>query len=140
MTKNRFAIEQLEPWLEARFTRSGGPGGQNVKKLNTRARLLFDFEACDLLSDNQKRRIRARLATRLSRDGRLGVVASRSRTQAANRAAAESRLIELIEESLKTRRVRVATRPTRASRERRIQDKRHKGDQKRSRRAPSGSE
>jgi ribosome-associated protein len=135
ITPDRLSISPLRPWIEVRFTRSSGPGGQNVNRVSTRVTLLFDFETCAHLSDSQKARIRRRLKTRLSRDGRLRVVSQVARTQASNRAVAECRLLELLGEALKTRKPRVPTRPTPASRERRLQAKRHRGELKRGRRA-----
>lgn len=135
MKLDRLNIEQLRRWLEVRFARSSGPGGQNVNKVNTRVTLLFDFEACDLLTPIQRGRIRQQLATRLSRDGRLRVVCRESRTQGANRATAEQRLIELLRESLKTRRIRRPTRPSQASRERRLAAKRRRSETKQRRRS-----
>jgi ribosome-associated protein len=126
-------ILSLRPWLTVRFARSRGPGGQNVNKVSTRVTLLFDFQGCPLLTDGQKGRVRQRLGTRLSHDGRLRVVSQQARTQAANRAAAEQRLLELLREAFKTRRPRRPTRPTAASRERRLREKRHRGELKRTR-------
>ena len=124
-------IERLRPWIELSFSRSPGPGGQNVNKVNTRVTVLLDFESCDFLNDLQRKRIHDRLATRLSRDGRLRVVSHRERTQTRNRAAAETRLLELLTEALRRRKARVATRPTAASRERRVRSKKQRGDLKR---------
>jgi ribosome-associated protein len=131
MDADRLEIRRLQPWLEARFARSSGPGGQNVNKLNTRVTLLFDFQAADILTTTQKQRVRQRLSTRLSRDGRLRVVSQQTRTQAANRAAAERRLLELLREALKVRKRRRPTRPTAAARERRLTEKRRRGALKR---------
>lgn len=133
MLMPRFDIERLSPWIEVRFSRSPGPGGQNVNKVNTRATLLFDFASCAKLTDAEKTRIRRRLRTRLSRDGRLRVVSHRERTQRRNRAAAETRLIELLTEMTRRRKVRRATRPTAASRQRRLDAKRRQGELKRRR-------
>lgn len=121
------------------FTRSSGPGGQNVNKVSTRVVLLFDFESCSAINEWDKGRIRRRLASRLSRDGRLRVSASRERTQARNRAAAEDRLVELLDAALARRKPRTATRPTGSSVHRRLTDKKRQGHRKRDRRA-SGEE
>jgi len=136
MAPDQLEIEHLEPWIDVQFARSSGPGGQNVNKVNTRTTLLFDFQACDLLTDAQKDRIARSLPTRMSRDGRLRVVSQKARTQGANRAAAGERLIELLRETLRRRKPRRPTRPSRAVRERRLREKRERGETKRRRQAP----
>ena len=127
-------IEDLLPWIEVRFSRSPGPGGQNVNKVSTRVTLLFNFVECPLLTDAQKRRVGERLATRISRDGRLRVVSRGQRTQRRNRSAAETRLLELLSEAMRRRKPRQATRPTAGARRRRLDEKRQRGELKRQRR------
>ncbi|TWT42364.1 Peptidyl-tRNA hydrolase ArfB [Phycisphaerae bacterium RAS1] len=127
-------IDALRPWITVTFDRSGGPGGQNVNKLSTRATLLFDFERCPALAEPQHALIRTRLARRLSTDGQLRLVAQSSRTQEANRKDAERRLIELLTQALHVPRSRRPTRPTAASRRRRLQDKQRRSTVKQSRR------
>ena len=129
-----FSIESLAPWIEVRFSRSPGPGGQNVNKVSTRVTLLFDFGACPELTAAQRARIRRQLRTRVSADGRLRVVSQRERTQARNRTAAETRLRELLTEATRVPRTRRPTRPTAASRRRRMDRKRQRGDLKQERR------
>lgn len=127
-------IKALRRWIEARFSRSPGPGGQNVNKLDTRVTLLLDFEACGELSELHKRRIRTRLRTRMSRDGRLRVIRHRERSQARNRRAAELQILELLAAVMRTEKRRVATKPTAASKRRRLTDKRRQGVLKKQRR------
>ncbi len=126
-------FEQVEPWVEAGFDRASGPGGQNVNKLNTRVTLLFDFEGCTLCTPAQRTLLRTRLRTRLARDGRLRVVAQGARTQRANRELAADRLIELIKAALHRDKPRRKTRATAASRERRLREKKRRGETKRMR-------
>lgn len=134
MCPPRLTIESLLPWIEVRFSRSPGPGGQNINKTSTRVTLLFDLESCDVLTATEKGRVRNRLRTRMSRDGRMRVVVHRERTQGRNRALARDRLIELLTEAIRTRKPRRPTRPTPASRRRRLADKRKRSDLKRQRR------
>lgn len=131
----RVDIRELAPWLEWRFDPAGGPGGQHVNKVSTRATLLFDFQNCPLFTAEQRDRVARRCASCRTRDGRLRVVARQQRSQAANRAVAEERLLDLLEEALRVRTPRRPTRPTAASRRRRVREKQQRGDVKRGRQA-----
>lgn len=135
MTRAIVDIKTLRPWITAQSSRSPGPGGQNVNKLNTRVTLLLNFEACPLLSAYIKARIRQRFATRMSRDGRLRVVRHRERTQGRNRRSAETQLVELLTAVMRPEKTRRATKPTRASIKRRLTEKRQRGELKQRRQA-----
>jgi ribosome-associated protein len=119
--------------LAFEFTRSGGPGGQNVNKVNTRATVRLDLAACTAFTPEQTARIRRRLATRISRDGVLRVVASRHRTQGANRDAAVSRLVELLTAALDRPKPRRKTRVPASVKRHRREDKTRRSQQKRDR-------
>lgn len=125
------AISEHE--LVFRGSRSGGPGGQNVNKVNTRVTLFLDLANCDSLSEPQKRRIMTRLSTRIDKDGVLRVVSQKYRTQRANRRAAVERLRGLLAEALKTRPARKKTRIPYAAKRRRLEEKRRRGLLKRQR-------
>jgi ribosome-associated protein len=120
--------------LEWRFTGSGGPGGQHANTANTRVELRFDVARSPSLGPRQ----RARLLDRLGPTVR--VVASNERSQARNRARALERLRDRLADALHVDAPRHATRPTRAAKQRRLDEKRHRGDVKRARRSPRDSE
>ena len=115
-----------EDELIFKASRSGGPGGQNVNKVNTRITLLFDVANCESFSDVQKRRILSRLSTRADKNGLIRVASQRFRTQKANRRAAVERLQQLLAEALKTRPVRKKTRIPCAAKKRRLEEKRRR--------------
>jgi ribosome-associated protein len=126
--------------LEYRTSRSSGPGGQHVNKVETRVTIRFDLEATDSLSETQKERVRQRLATRVTRAGVLWVVAQKHRSQSANRDEARARLARLLAAALEPRRRRRATRPSGAAKRRRLEQKRRRGELKRQRRPPRGDQ
>ena len=116
-----------EDELAFKTSRSGGPGGQNVNKLNTRVTLLFDVVDSPSLSPEQKQQIMARLSTRIDRQGVLRIVSQKHRSQEANRRAAVERLQQLLRDALKPVPLRRKTGPPAAARERRLQDKKRRG-------------
>jgi len=107
-------------------SRSSGPGGQNVNKVNTRITLFFDVSNCESFSDVQKRRILSRLSTRADKNGLIRVASQKFRTQKANRRAAVERLQQLLIEALKTRPVRKKTKVSYAVKQRRLEEKRRR--------------
>jgi ribosome-associated protein len=125
------AIAENELMFKA--SRSSGPGGQNVNKLNTRITLLFHVRDSSGLSSDQKSRVLSRLATRIDKEGVLRIVSQKFRTQDANRRAAIERLQQLLAEALKLTPIRKKTRATAGARERRLSRKRHRGIVKRER-------
>lgn len=122
--------------LQVSFVRSGGPGGQHVNTSATKVELRFDVAASPSLSDAQRARVRSVLASRLTADGVLVLQAGEFRSQARNREAAVGRLGNLLEEALRPRRRRVATRVPRSQRRRRREHKRRRSERKRLRRPP----
>ncbi|MDQ3672402.1 MAG: aminoacyl-tRNA hydrolase [Actinomycetota bacterium] len=117
--------------IELRVSRSSGPGGQHAQKSSTRVEALLDIEASTALSDVQKRRVTGRVGPVLR------AVAQDERSQARNRELAVDRLVEKLRQALAVPRRRVATKPTKTARERRLESKRRRAKTKRLRRPPS---
>jgi len=116
--------------LEWRFSGSGGPGGQHANTSNTRVELVFDIAASESLGPRQRARLLERLGPRVR------VVASERRSQLQNRELALDRLRDRIANALHVEPPRVATRPSRASKRARVEQKRRQGERKRTRRTP----
>jgi len=114
--------------IELQVSRSSGPGGQHAQKAETRVVAVFDVEASTALSEVQKRRVISRAAPVLR------AVAQDERSQTRNRELAVERLVATLREALRVERKRVPTRPTTASRERRLEQKKRRSKTKRLRR------
>jgi ribosome-associated protein len=109
--------------LTLSFVRASGPGGQNVNKVASAAQLRFDLSANNTLDEGVKARLRTLAGRRLTDDGAILIVARNHRTQEQNRREALERLSDLINRALPVPKVRRATKPTRAARERRLESK-----------------
>jgi len=116
-------ISIREDELVFKASRSGGPGGQNVNKVNTRVTLLLDVANCDRFNNVQKQQILKRLATRANKNGVVRAASQKFRTQKANRTAALERLCQLLREALSTRRVRKKTKVPKYAQQRRLEEK-----------------
>lgn len=116
--------------IELRFSRSSGPGGQHANTAETRVEAILDVETSSALTDVQRKRVIAKAGPTLR------AVAQDERSQWRNRELAVERLVEQLREALKVQRRRIATKPTRASRERRLESKKRRSTTKQLRRRP----
>ena len=126
---------------EVRFrtSRSSGPGGQHVNKTETKVELIWSPGDSTCLTDRQKVLLISRLGKRLNVDGHLIMVSEKYRSQYRNRVELVNRFVDLIQSSLVPVKKRKATRPTRASVDKRIRNKKYRGEIKKSRRDPDGT-
>ena len=123
--------------LTIRASRSGGPGGQHVNTTATRVELTWSVATSPSLRDDQRARLLEKLASRLDGDGTLRLVESRRRSQLQNREAVFERFASVVAAALHQAPPRRKTRPTRASREERLKEKRQRGERKRGRGRPA---
>ena len=126
--------------LEFRATRSGGPGGQHVNTSSTRVEVSWDLAGSPSLTPEQRERLLRRLATRLDSGGQLRLVSSASRSQLRNKEDVTERLRRIIAEGLVVPKARKRTKPSRAAKAARLEDKRRRGATKRDRRPPRAEE
>jgi len=119
--------------LEERFVRASGPGGQNVNKVATAVQLRFDPARAPDLSGEVRDRLRALAGSRAAEDGTIVIEARAHRTQSQNREEARERLADLVRRALIRPKARRKTKPPRASKQNRLDTKKHRGEKKRAR-------
>jgi ribosome-associated protein len=128
-----------EDELQFQFKLASGPGGQNVNKVATAAELRFDVARSPSLPEAVRARLLALAGNRLTQDGELLITARRFRSQERNRQDATERLIALIQKATEAPKPRIKTKPSRAAKQRRMDDKRRLGEKKQTRRSIGSS-
>ncbi|MDN7124973.1 alternative ribosome rescue aminoacyl-tRNA hydrolase ArfB [Pseudidiomarina terrestris] len=129
----RVAVPESE--LEWQFIRSSGAGGQNVNKVATAAQLIFDIQSSSL-PDFYKQRLLSKSDHRITQSGKIIIKSQATRSQAHNRELALEQFIELVASAGKVQKRRIATKPSKASKKRRIEKKKKRGDTKSLRQKP----
>lgn len=123
--------------LDVRVSRSSGAGGQHVNKTSSRVEIFWNISSSRAVSDEERARLLSKLGSKLTTEGSIRVVASDMRSQSRNRELAEERLAELVRRALVIPRKRRPTRPTRASKEARLDEKKRQSSKKRDRQRKS---
>ena len=123
--------------LDVRVSRSSGAGGQHVNKTSSRVEIFWNIPASRAISDDERSRLLTKLASKLTSEGSIRVVASDMRSQSRNRELAEERLADLVRRALTIPRKRRPTRPTQASKEARLEEKKRHASKKRDRQRKS---
>ncbi|HSM46901.1 MAG TPA: alternative ribosome rescue aminoacyl-tRNA hydrolase ArfB [Draconibacterium sp.] len=128
--------KQLETEIVFSATRSSGPGGQNVNKVNTRVELRFSVINSIIFSEEEKARISLKLKNRINSEGELIITSQTARTQLDNKEKALEKFFDLIEKALTIQKKRLKSRPTVASRLKRLESKKNLAQKKQLRKPP----
>ncbi|HKR05679.1 MAG TPA: alternative ribosome rescue aminoacyl-tRNA hydrolase ArfB [Bacteroidia bacterium] len=131
-----FSIENLLKEVSFKAVRSGGKGGQNVNKVSTKVELSFDLNNSNFLSGEQKEVILKKLSSKISAEGILRLTADSERSQFSNKEIVSEKFLALIQKALTPKKKRVASKPSKASKEERLKLKKEKSEKKELRRKP----
>ncbi|WP_186757980.1 alternative ribosome rescue aminoacyl-tRNA hydrolase ArfB [Echinicola salinicaeni] len=116
--------------VNIRAVKSGGPGGQNVNKVNTKVVLVFDFESSQLFDEGEKDKIKKSLSGKLNADGSLQITVQESRSQLQNKTIALMKLQKVLSDVFVRKKVRKATKPSKGAVKRRLESKKKQGEKK----------
>lgn len=133
-------LQSVAENLQCTYSRSGGPGGQNVNKVNTRVQGRMPLNLIRGLSEDERERLSERMKNRIDSEGNLLVSVDEERTQQRNRDIAYRRMIDLIRQGASIPKKRIATKASRASKLRRLESKKHHGELKNSRARLTGED
>lgn len=128
--------QQLETECKFSASRSSGPGGQNVNKVNTRVELRFSVSDSAVLSEEEKSLLFKKLKNRINSEGELFMASETERSQLRNRIKVTSLFFELVEKALVPRKKRIKTKPTQASKRKRLEHKKQRAQKKQMRQRP----
>lgn len=117
-------------------SRSGGPGGQNVNKVNSKVTVLFDVDNSRILTPDEKSVLREKLSSRMTRDGVLQITSQESRSQLENKDVALAKLDRVLEKAFERRKLRKATKPSKSARQERLKKKKVVSEKKQWRKRP----
>jgi len=127
-------FEQLASEIQFAVSRSSGPGGQNVNKVNSKVTLRFDVSKSSLLTDEQKEVILKKLTSRITKEGILVISSQEKRSQLDNKTEAQSKLDQLLVKAFAIKKLRKGSKPSKAAKRARIQAKKHTSEKKQWRR------
>ena len=127
-------INLLKKELNYKTSRSGGKGGQNVNKVETKVEITYNLYNSRVFSEEQKQKLSVKLKNKLNEEGELRIVSENFRTQLENKNGAVKKLISLLNQALKMDKKRKATKPTKAGKESRLDTKKRRGETKQLRR------
>lgn len=128
-----YLIEDFLPYCQFKTSRSGGKGGQNVNKVETKVELIFDFNNCDVFTETEKERIQKAISHKFDNEGFLHITSEKHRSQLQNKEESQLKLIDMLSKAIKPKKKRLKTKPSKASKEKRLKSKKILSEKKQNR-------